>query len=112
MPLPRRCTAALAAGVLVLSLPASSLADEARDALIVETILRIEGFDLQGSAKAQAAVARYLKSNWAGERYLDLIERFIEWFSHFGRDRFCQFISMVTRLNRHGSHVIPALASS
>ncbi|MBI22466.1 MAG: hypothetical protein CMN05_02585 [Roseibacillus sp.] len=76
MPLPRRCTAALAAGVLVLSLPASSLADEARDALIVETILRIEGFDLQGSAKAQAAVARYLKSNWAGERYLDLIERF------------------------------------
>jgi len=72
----RRCAAALAAATVVLAFPAASLADEARDALIVETVLRIEGFDLQGSTKAQAAVGRYLKSNWAGERYLDLIERF------------------------------------
>ena len=59
----RRCAAALAAATVVLAFPAASLADEARDALIVETVLRIEGFDLQGSTKAQAAVGRYLKSN-------------------------------------------------
>ena len=72
----RRCAAALVAATAVLAFPASSLGDESRDALIVETVLRIEGFDLQGSTKAQAAVGRYLKNNWAGERYLDLIERF------------------------------------
>ena len=66
----------MVAGVLVLLLPASSPADEAKDILIVETILRLDDFDLGGSGKAQAAVGRYLKENWAGERYLDLIRRF------------------------------------
>ncbi|MFT4549859.1 MAG: putative heme-binding domain-containing protein [Verrucomicrobiales bacterium] len=56
--------------------PLSALADEAKDTLIVETILRLEDFDLSSSEKAQAAVTRYLKSNWGGERYLDLIRRF------------------------------------
>ena len=72
----RRCAATMVAGAMLLALPLTSLADESRDALIVETILRIEGFDLAGSTKAQGAVERYLKNNWAGERYLDLIERF------------------------------------
>ncbi len=72
----RRCIATLVTGTMLLALPLTSLGDESRDALIVETVLRIEGFDLQGSTKAQAAVGRYLKNNWAGERYLDLIERF------------------------------------
>ncbi|MFT4548212.1 MAG: putative heme-binding domain-containing protein [Verrucomicrobiales bacterium] len=54
----------------------SAVADEAKDTLVVETILRLEDFDLSSSEKAQAAVARYLKSNWGGERYLDLISRF------------------------------------
>jgi putative heme-binding domain-containing protein len=66
----------MVAGILVLLLPASSPADEAKDILIVETILRLDDFDLGGSDKAQAAVGRYLKSHWAGERYLDLIRRF------------------------------------
>ena len=61
---------------MLLALPLTALGDESRDALIVETILRIEGFDLAGSTKAQGAVERYLKNNWAGERYLDLVERF------------------------------------
>ena len=73
---PRRCAAALAVATTVLAFPVTTFGDESRDSLIVETVLRIEGFDLQGSTKAQAAVGRYLKNNWAGERYLDLIERF------------------------------------
>ncbi|MFT5857603.1 MAG: hypothetical protein ACI8XO_004865 [Verrucomicrobiales bacterium] len=52
--------------------PLSAQADEAKDTLIVETILRLEDFDLTGSEKAQAAVSRYLENNWGGERYLDL----------------------------------------
>lgn len=64
------------AGALALLLPPATCADEAKDTLIVETILRLEDFDLSGSEKAQAAVSRYLKANWAGERYLDLIRRF------------------------------------
>ncbi len=76
MPTSRCFAANLVTGTMLLALPLTSLGDEARDALIVETILRIEGFDLAGSTKAQGAVARYLQNNWAGERYLDLIERF------------------------------------
>ena len=34
-----------------VALPATGQADPARDALIVETILRIEGFDLTGSPR-------------------------------------------------------------
>lgn len=64
------------AGVMMVACPASSCADEAKDALIVETILRLDDFDLSGSEKAQAAVGRYLKVNWGGDRYLDLIGRF------------------------------------
>ena len=41
---------------MLLALPLTALGDESRDALIVETILRIEGFDLAGSTKAQGAV--------------------------------------------------------
>ena len=72
----RHSTAALVTGALAVALPATGQADPSRDALIVETILRIEGFDLTGSTKAQGAVKRYLKDNWGEERYLDLIRRF------------------------------------
>ena len=68
--------AALVMGATGFALPTNGQEDPSRDALIVETILRIEGFDLSGSTKAQGAVKRYLKDNWGGERYLDLIERF------------------------------------
>tara|TARA_Y100001933_G_scaffold214104_1_gene220053 strand:+ start:53 stop:1162 length:1110 start_codon:yes stop_codon:yes gene_type:complete len=66
----------LVVGALALGLPAEGQEDSSRDVLIVETILRIEGFDLSSSTKAQGAVRRYLKNEWGGERYLDLIERF------------------------------------
>jgi HEAT repeat protein len=70
------CAVLGTAGLFVLSLPISAPADETQDALIVETILRLDDFDLASSEKAQAAVSRYLKNNWAGERYLDLVRRF------------------------------------
>ena len=38
----RRCAAALVAATVVLTFPVTTLGDEARDALIVETVLRIE----------------------------------------------------------------------
>ena len=53
-----------------------SAADDSKDKMIVETILRLQDFDLSGSEKAQAAVARYLESNRGGDRYFDLIRRF------------------------------------
>ncbi len=76
MRISHHCLSALVMGAAGFTLPATGQEDTSRDALIVETILRIEGFDLSGSTKAQGAVKRYLKDNWGGERYLDLIERF------------------------------------
>jgi putative heme-binding domain-containing protein len=64
------------AGVLLLLLSPPAFGDEAKDAFMIETILRLDDFDLGGSEKAQGAVARYLQANWAGDRYLDLIRRF------------------------------------
>ncbi|MCH8922586.1 MAG: hypothetical protein IIA67_05500, partial [Planctomycetes bacterium] len=51
-------------------------AQQARDATIVETVLRIEGFDLNSSPKAKAAVLRYLQTQRGSPRYLELVERF------------------------------------
>ena len=65
---PLRLLAAVAVAVLLLPL---SKADESKDTRIVETILRLEGFDLSGSEKAQAAVSRYLEANLGKGRYFD-----------------------------------------
>ena len=51
-------------------------AQRAQDATIVETVLRIEGFDLNSSSKAKAAVLRYLRTQRGTPRYLELVERF------------------------------------
>lgn len=48
----------------------------AKDALIVETIQKIDNFDITKSEKAQAALSRYLKRNHGSQEYVDLIERF------------------------------------
>ena len=48
----------------------------ARDALIVETVLRLDAFDLNSSAKAKAAVLRYLAAHRGSMRFFELIERF------------------------------------
>jgi len=51
-------------------------AQASQDETIVEAVMRIEGFDLNSSAKGKAAVLRYLKRNSGSERYFELIERF------------------------------------
>ena len=59
----RHSTAALVTGALAVALPATGQADPSRDALIVETILRIEGFDLTGSTKAVSYTHLTLPTN-------------------------------------------------
>ena len=52
-------------------------ADDARDKLIVETVLKLESFNYQSSSeKVKGAIGRYLSKNPGGEEYYELIERF------------------------------------
>jgi len=70
--------------VILLLLPASfshSARGEddpqaARDELIVQTVLRLEEFDLASSEKAKQAVLRYLDRHRGSEQYFKLIRRF------------------------------------
>jgi putative heme-binding domain-containing protein len=50
--------------------------DPAKDALIVETLLRIDNFDLDAKPKTKAAVLRYLKAHPGSEPFFQLLERF------------------------------------
>ena len=45
------------------------------DNTIVETVLRMQQFDLASSEKAQGAVTRYLDAKPGTENYFELIER-------------------------------------
>lgn len=47
-----------------------------KDKLIIETVLRLQNFDLETSAPAKAAVMRYLRAEQGSDRYFELIERF------------------------------------
>jgi len=48
----------------------------AKDKLVVETVLRLQNFDLESSPPAKAAVLRYLRAEPGSDRYFELIERF------------------------------------
>jgi putative heme-binding domain-containing protein len=50
--------------------------DPAKDVLIVETLLRLDSFDLEAKPKTKAAVLRFLKSHPGGELFFQLLERF------------------------------------
>ena len=47
-----------------------------KDALIVETLLRIDNFDLEAKPKTKAAVLRYLAANPGSDSFFQLVERF------------------------------------
>jgi putative heme-binding domain-containing protein len=47
-----------------------------KDNLIIETVLRLQSFDLESSPPAKAAVLRYLKARAGTDQYFQLIERF------------------------------------
>ena len=51
-------------------------ADPAKDALMVETLLRLDQFDLDAKPKTKAAVLRFLKANPGSAQFFQLIERF------------------------------------
>ena len=50
--------------------------DPAKDALIVETLLRLDNVDLEAKPKSKAAVLRYLRANPGSEQFFQLLERF------------------------------------
>lgn len=65
--------------VAIACLPRALRAEEpdpAKDALIVETLLRLDSFDLEAKPKTKAAVLRFLKANAGSEQFFQLIERF------------------------------------
>lgn len=74
-----RALSTVGAGLLLVGLVAGSRADEAdadRDALVVETLLRLEDFDLDAKPKTRAAVLRWLAANPGSDRFFTLVERF------------------------------------
>ncbi len=53
-------------------------ADEAKDALIVQTILKLDSFDYEKSSnKVKDSVSRYLLKNVGTEEYFTLVEKFL-----------------------------------
>ena len=66
--------------VLILTLLTACLisnADDARDALIVQTVLKLETFDYEKSSeKVKGSIQRYLKKNLGSEVYFNLVDRF------------------------------------
>lgn len=68
---------ALVFGLLALSSTVlAQEVDPAKDALIVETLLRLDNFDLDAKPKTKAAVLRFLQANPGSEQFFQLIERF------------------------------------
>lgn len=73
------CAAFLACALVACRLIANAHAedfDPDKDALIVETLLRLDPFDLEAKPKTKAAVLRYLKANPGNDAFFQLIERF------------------------------------
>jgi hypothetical protein len=53
-----------------------STAQRAKDALIVKTLLRLQGVDLSAKPEAKAALLRHLETLKGAEQYLELVEKF------------------------------------
>lgn len=50
--------------------------ERAQDEILIEAVLRLDGFDLDSSEKAKAAVLRYVRHNTGSERFFELVRRF------------------------------------
>ena len=56
--------------LVIASLSSAVSADESRDRLIVETVLKLEGFDYgSSSSKVKDSISRYLVKNSGSEEY-------------------------------------------
>jgi len=62
--------------VCYVSALGDSAGQAAKDAAIVETLLRLPNIDVNKNEKMKAAVTRYLESRKGTERYLELVEKF------------------------------------
>lgn len=67
--------------IALVSMAAVRAADDddaqaAKDRIIVQTIQRLDNFDITTSEKAQAALSRHLGRIYGTEEYVDLIEKF------------------------------------
>ena len=49
---------------------------EPRDRLIVETLIKLERFDVSGNSKWEGAVNRYAKAVRGTEEHLDIVQKF------------------------------------
>jgi putative heme-binding domain-containing protein len=66
--------------LLLSGLPAAARADDpaqrAKDALIVRTLMRLPGVDLESKPEAKAALLRHLETLRGSEPYLEIVEKF------------------------------------
>ena len=63
--------------LVACSLSPALPADESRDRLIVETVLKLDGFNYEAaSGKVKDAISRYLARSPGSEEYYQLVERF------------------------------------
>jgi putative heme-binding domain-containing protein len=63
--------------LVILALSPALPADDARDRLIVETVLKLDAFDYESaSAKVKEAIGRYLTKGAGSEEYYELVERY------------------------------------
>lgn len=77
----RICIVWIAATLTLLSLVVAAADDAAdaqaaKDASIVEVLLRLENFNLDSSPPAKEALLRYLKANRGSDRYFELVDKF------------------------------------
>ena len=71
-----RILAAIPILLLVVSARADDYPQQAQDATIVETVLRLENFDLNTSEKGKSAVLRYSEHNPGSDRFFELLRKY------------------------------------
>ncbi|MFT5524908.1 MAG: putative heme-binding domain-containing protein [Pirellulaceae bacterium] len=60
---------------LVISTSRGDEAQDAKDELIVQTLMRLESFDVNANAKVKEAVHRYLKRVSGTEKYIEIVKK-------------------------------------
>ncbi len=73
---PSSCLFVLFVAACPLATLAQDDAQRAKDALIVRTLLRLPGVDLNQKPEAKAALLRYLDGAKGTEKYLEIVEKF------------------------------------
>src|SRR6187402_1031768 len=72
----RLLACALGVGLLIHQAVGDDEAQRAKDAIVVRTLLRLPGVDLNSKPEAKAALLRHLQTIRGSEQYLDIVEKF------------------------------------